>query len=253
MKKFLIAVLSLIICLLPVCVSACELNRKVNGAEVSFPKTVSQATAFSFDMVLTTESGQTVYVSCVKDDNDYAYNYRSAEKTYPTYRQIYTNSKLYSILEAFETIDFGGESIPLGVGTYYVENKPVNVPDNLLYSVTENILKASYVTLVTKAIKEISSEGVTLYRYDITYNDVDYSVWFDELVLRRVKIVYSDNTFYDASFSSFKFGTIDKTYLITPENSTVAYIQSPFSQEEWCEILTSFGRKIDGALPKSSN
>lgn len=251
MKKFLIVLLSLILCLLPLGVTACELNRKVNGAEISFPKTVSQATAFSFNMVLTDQNGQTIYLSCVKDNNDYAYNYRLATKTYPTYRQIYTNSKLYSILEAFETIDFGGESVSLGIGTYYVENKPYNVPDNLLYSITENILKASYVTLITKAIEETDSDGATLYRYDITYENVNYSVWFDDIVLRRVKIVYSDNTFYDASFSDYKFGAIDRTYLVTPENSSATYVQSPFSQEEWCEILSTFCQKIDGALPKS--
>lgn len=250
MKKtfILVSVLVLVISS-SIAVVSCELNRKVNGAEISFPKTVGEATSLSFDMILTTETDETLYISCAKDGESYAYNYRSADKTYPTYRQIYTDSKLYSILEAYDKFDFGSGTVPLGVGTYYVENKPYNVPDNLLYSVTENIMKASYATLISKATKEQADDGTTLFRYDISYENVNYTVWFDETVLRRVKIVYSDNTFYDASFSNYKFGTINKEYLVTPERSTVKYVQSPFSFEEWSEILTDFGNKINGALP----
>lgn len=251
MKKIILLSICIILVLAVILTTtACDLTRKLKGAETTFPKLVKEATSFSFDLELTTESGDKILASCYKNNNDYAYNYHLDGKTYPTYRQIFIESKLYNILEVYENLDTPLGSVPLGSGTYYVEEKPYNSADNLLYTVTENILTASYVTLITKAIKEESADGTTLYKYDIDYEGVNYKVWFDSTYLRRIKITYSDGTFYDASFSNYKFGAIDTQYFKKPEETTGVYVQSPFTFEEWATMLNSFSQKINNCLPK---
>lgn len=249
-KSILISVCIILVISVILATSACDLTRKLKGAETTFPKLVKEATSFSFDLELVTEAGDKILASCYKNNNDYAYNYHLDGKEHPTYRQIFIDNKLYNILEVYENFDTPIGSIPLGSGAYYVEEKPYNSADNLLYTVTDSILTASYVTLITKAVSEKTADGTTLYKYDINYEEVNYKVWFDSTYLRRIKITYTDGTFYDASFSNYKFGAIDTQYFTKPEEANGVYLQSQFSFDEWAAILNSFSAKINNCLPK---
>lgn len=250
MKRKLITVILLIIVLSSVLVG-CEINRKLNGAEINFAKTVQNSKEYSFDMSVLNEKNEKINVTCVKKDNDYAYKYSLDGMSYPTYRRIFINSNQYDILEVYDNLDTPIGSIPIGTGTYYVnENVSYQSEENLLYTVSENLLTATYVTLVKSAVKEKGDNGEKLYRYNFTYENDNYSFWFDDTYLRRIKIVYQDNTSFDISFSNFHFGSVDREYLVTPEEATGLYIKSYFSFQEWESIIGDFSNKINGCLPK---
>lgn len=250
MKKIAI-LLILFVILLSFAFTGCELNRKLNGAEVNFAKTVQSAKNLSFDMTIETEENQKINLSCYKMDNDYAYKFSLDTVSYPTYRQIFINSVQYNILEVYDSLDIGIGSIPVGTGTYYVVNDvDYTSEDNLLYVVTENFLTATYLTLVKKAVKDKDADGKTLYRYDFQYDGNSYSFWFDETYLRRVKIAYPDNTYYDLTFANYHFGTVDRAYFVTPEETAGVYVKSPFTFQEWANILGDFSNKVNGCLPK---
>lgn len=229
----------------------CEINRKLNGAEINFAKTVKNSKEFSFDMSILTEDNQKINLTCFKSDNDYAYKYSFDGVTYPTYRRIFIKNKQYDILEVYDKLNTSIGSIPVGTGMYYsVDNVSYMTEDNLLYHVSENLLTATYLTLVKSCVKEKDSNGMTLYRYDFTYEGDNYSFWFDNTYLRRVRILFSDNTSYDISFSNFHFGTVDREFFVTPEETAGLYVKSPFTFQEWANILGDFSSKINGCLPK---
>lgn len=249
MKRFVRTILILLIVATLLC--GCELNRKLNGAETKFAKTVTESREYSFDMSILTEGNQKINLKCVKKNNDYAYKYSLDGQTYPTYRRMFVDSCQYDILEVAGSFDtpFGG--VTMGTGTYYItENVPFTSEENLLFVVSENLLTASLLTLVKSAVKERTEDGETWFRYDFTYEQDDYSFWFDDIYLRRVKIVYKDNTFYDLHFSAFRFGSVDRECLVKPEETAGVYLKSPFSFEEWSNMLANFSNKINGCLPK---
>lgn len=249
MKRFLGIVILLLILTSLFC--GCDLSRKLNGAETNFAKTVEKSKEYSFDMSILTEKNQKINLTCVKRDNDYAYKYSLEEQTYPTYRRMFVDSKMYDILEVADSFNTPFGDVTMGTGTYYItENVPFTSEDNVLFAVSENLLKASLLTLVKSAVKERTEKGETWFRYDFTYEQDNYSFWFDDTYLRRVKIVYEDNTFYDLYFSAFRFGSVDRELLIKPEERTGVYVKSPFSFEEWSNLLESFSNKISGCLPK---
>lgn len=250
MKKIIVLFI-LIVIISCSCFVGCEINRKLNGAEINFAKTVQNSKEFSFDMSISTEEDQKINLTCFKKNNDYAYKYTLDGLDYPSYRRIFINSVQYDILEVYDNFNTALGSIPIGTGTYYItENVEYTSQDNLLYTVSENLLTATYLTLVKNAVKEKDSDGKTLYRYNFTYEQDDYSFWFDDNYLRRVKIVFSDDTFYDISFSNFHFGTVDREYFVTPEETAGIYIKSPFTFQEWASIMGEFSNKISGCLPK---
>lgn len=249
MRKFFGIILILLISTTLLC--GCELGRKLNGAETQFAKTVGECKEYSFDMSILTEENQKINLTCVKKNNDYAYKYSLDGQSYPTYRRMFVNSCQYDILEVADSFDtpFGG--VTMGTGTYYItENVSFTSKDNVLYTVSENLLTATYLTLVKSATKEKNENGETLFRYDFTYEQDNYSFWFDSTYLRRVKIVYQDNTFYDLFFSAFRFGSVNRECLIKPEETAGVYVKSPISFQEWEKILGDFSNKISGCLPK---
>lgn len=250
MKKLITAIIIFI--LLSSAFVGCEINRKLKGAEINFAKTVQKSKEYSFAMSILTEKNQKINLTCFKKDNDYAYKYSLDGLRYPTFRRLFINSAQYDILEV-EIFNTPIGSIPVGTGTgsYYItENVSYTSSDNLLYTVSENLLTATYLTLVKSAVKEKDENGETLYRYDFEYEQTQYSFWFDNNYLRRVKIIYVDNTFYDVSFSEFRFGSVDRECFVTPEETAGIYIKSPFSFEEWANIIGDFSNKINGCLPK---
>ncbi|MBO4262830.1 MAG: hypothetical protein J5903_03485, partial [Clostridia bacterium] len=118
---FICAALIATICVL----TGCDITRKLNGAETTFPQKVSSADTLSFKMKLNYKKGETnnaINMECYKMNaedgkEEYAYIYDSSQSLYHSYKNVYADNKLY------ETVNVTANS-----GSYYVKND-VNIDD----------------------------------------------------------------------------------------------------------------------------
>ena len=242
MKKTFAAIVVVMVAVLLCAVgfSACELARKVTGAEVNFPKKVAAAQEFSFDMHLTIQSGSEtsdLEVGCYKKGAEYAYVFADPSNANVRYRKLFADNRLYEFVTRSP------------VGSYYVhEGVSYTSEDNFLYAITENIMLASYASLLTKAQKE-TLDGRTVYRYDFEKSGNAYTLWYDDENLVKIRATFrgtdgsgnETSETYTASFKNYLFANIDKDPFLRPSESTDAlYVESPISFEQWMSILDRF-------------
>ena len=244
-KILLVAVL-VIVFTLSVVLSACDLARKINGAEISFPTKVSNAETIFFNMDIdykkgakSTQINMKCYNHTTSDKDVYAYVYSCPQGAYSSYKNIYADSKLHEIVN-FTT----------NTGSYYTKNDvSVDANENMLYHVKKNILLLSAAALVKKANKE-TLNGETVYRYDVDVDGKTISIWYNSefLVKCYVKFEGKDGEAdeeYTLSLSGYKFDEpIPDEIFASPDTYGLGYIESPFSFESWMEIMTSFAGKL---------
>ena len=255
MKRKIISILLLTVMLFSCFVlSSCELQRKLKGAEMNFPKKITEAAEFSFTVLLTIEDADgknSTLVNCFKKGNEYAYFYGDPDST-TTYRKLYADGRLYEFLTRDGVVT---------VGSYYVkENVSVKSSENLLYGVTGNVMTISYATLLAESIKE-DWEGETVYRYDFTYEGNTYSLWYDAENMRQISGTFvttkddgtTSSEIYTATFSAYRFSEIDTDPFQRPEdlkNGGKVYVESPISFETWMEVVDKFSAKASSAWGK---
>ena len=241
-----IVIATLLLCItLSTLLSGCDLARKLQGVELKFQKKVSNATQLSFSMDLTIEeNGQTskLAVNCYKNDTEYAYTFADPDSPSVVYRKLYADGKLYEFVTKTN----------LHLGTYYITHDvDYTAQDNLLYWVTQNILAATYATLLTESVQEQWGD-TTVYRYDFAYRDNTYNLWYDDANLVGLKatfVSYADNgdtltEVYSARFADYHFENVDRAPFYRPNEGTdIVYVESRISFETWMEILDRFSRK----------
>lgn len=226
-----------------VCLSGCDISRKLTGAEVKFPEKIASAEYLSFDMILNYKSGDDeteITMSCYKDNDEYSYDYYLTQKTELTYRNLYADNKLYEIVDN-----------KYNVGSYYViENVPYDDQGNFLYVVTTNIMAVSLATLATRSHKE-TVDGKTLYRYDVTLDGNNVKIWFDDDALVKVYAEFdaedqngNAKEEYTITLSNYKFGEKNAEPFTRPEDLNGVYIPSPIAFESWVSILDNFAAKF---------
>ena len=236
----LIAFVTAFVLVLAALLCSCDFFRKVNGAEVKFQNKVSSAKAFSFDMHLTVQSGSDeseLDVSCFKKNNDYAYTFANPGNSAMQYRKLFGDNCLYEFVRTAR------------VGSYHTrEGVSYTSEDNFLYVVTKNIMLATYATLLSKAQDDKVGDKAAR-RYDISNDGNDYSLWYDEENLVKIRAVIrqtdeSGNTStdtYTAVFSNYAFENVAAEPFLRPAESTDAvYVESPVSFEQWMSSLDRF-------------
>jgi len=245
--KILAAVVALL-ALVSAVLAGCDLTRKLGGAEATFPGKVSGAKSLSFKMNVQYKKGDeetVVDMDCYKKTaeggvEEYAYVYSCPRALYDSYKNIYADGKLYEVV-----------NLTKNSGSYYVKDG-VSADDNgnILYHVTKNILLTSVAALFSKAKKE-TINGETTYRYDIDLNGNAVSIWYNDKVMVRLYAKFEpekegdDPEEYTISLSDYAFdGTIAESVFARPSTYGVTYLPSPFSFEEWMEIISTFSAKL---------
>ena len=252
MKKTQKIVICLVVAvaILAMVLSACDLTRKVNGAEVQFQKKLTSAEKYSFDMHLNIQSNGTesnLDLSCYKDGNDYAYTFYAPDTRAVQYRRLYADNNLYEYAE---------QTAVLNAGTYYTNaGVPYTDDDNLMYAMTQKIMLASYATLLMDGVKD-KVNGVDTYRYDFALKGNQYSLWFDDENMVKISATFistdsSGNTTsetYTAVFSNYVFGEVAAAPFTRPSDMGIGYVQSPVSIEAWMTIMTQFANRASNWL-----
>lgn len=225
--------------------SACDLLRKVQGAEVKFRNKVTKAEKLAFDMHLeikNADSESELDVGCYKSGEEYAYTFSKPNNANLRYRRLFADECLYEY--AYQA--------NLGIGTYYTNRDVAYTDDrNLLYAITENIMLATYATLLTEGKKDTVA-GKDAYRYDFSYGGNQYSLWYDDENLVKISATFystdeegqSTSETYLATFSNYRFGETERDPFLRPQESTEAiYAESPISFEDWMTILDRFSSR----------
>ena len=252
MKRMLncIILLTVIVMALTAVLSACDLVRKMNGAEVKFQKKVKEAADLSFDLgleIVTDGEKSAIDVSCFKKGNEYAYTFMEPGNTSVIYRRLYAHNKLYEFVTKTN----------LHVGMYYTTNDVDYKDDNnLLYWVTENIMLATYATLLTTG-EDDKVNGVDTHRYDFDYGGNQYSLWYDAESLVKISATFNstdeDGTkhseTYTGVFSNYKFADVDASPFWDPAEtknnaSGIIYTESPIPFEDWMNIINKFSARV---------
>lgn len=243
MKRFLtVFSAAALIALSLLSVVGCDLERKVQGIEFKFRNKVAKATEMSFfaDLKVEDESGtSTLGVNCYMKNGEYAYTFVSPDAKKAEYRELYADQKFYEFLSA--------SSMP--IGSYYVKDdvKPES-ENNLIYQIKQNILAATYATLIVEGKKDKVGDADT-YRYDFSYGGNDYSLWYDDENLVKIAAVFRSTDEegavheekYSAVFSEYVFSDVTDKPFTRPEDG--AYVESPISFESWMAILTDFSSR----------
>jgi len=246
-KTFKVIIISVLLVTLIslLALSGCDIKRKLTGAEMQFPKKISEANVFSFDMALNYKSGDEstdISMSCYKSGDEYAYDYYLSDNKGSKYRNLYADDCLYEILMKNS----------LNLGSYFKkENVTIDDSGNFLYQITQNILVASVATFISKAKKE-TLNGETVYHYDITLNEQHFGVWYNDTALVKLYASFDStdsegNTTseeYTALFSNYKFEDAKNDAFTRPQNLDGVYVESPISFEDWARIINRFSEKI---------
>ena len=240
-----IALILSIVLLVAVALTGCDLSRKLQGAEMTFPGKISGSRKLSFKMnVNYTKDDVTTVIDldCYRAKNEagqdeYAYVYSCPEARYDSYKNIYADGKLYEII-----------NIRKNAGTYYTKDG-VSVSDegNILYHITQKIFLTSVAALVSKAKKETIG-GTSVYRYDVAVNEKNITLWYDSNVLVQLYVEFEEEGSKEAYAIAFSDYTFDQDLpadtFKRPDTYGLTYIESPISFEAWTEILTSFAGKL---------
>ena len=243
----IVACIAAFVLVLSFLLTGCDFARKLSGAEASFSGKVSKAKTLSFKMDVEYKKGDAitnVEMTCYKRDaangaEEYAYVYSATNAQYGSYKNIYANNKLYEVV-----------NITNNTGIYYVQDG-VSVADdgNMLYSVKQNILLMSVAAFLTKAKKE-TLNGETTYRYDVTLNDKQVSLWYDKEALVRFYVKFEgengeDAEEYTLDLSEYTFNeTLPADVFATPDAYGIGYIESPVSIETWMGVISGFAAKL---------
>jgi len=252
MKRMLkwIILLTVVVMTLTVALSACDFIRKMKGAEVKFQEKVKNATELSFDMSLEiVEDGEksNIDISCFKKGDEYAYTFVEPGNESVVYRRLYAHNKLYEFLTKTN----------LHVGMYYTtDDVPYTDDNNLLYWVTENVMLATYATMLTKGQKD-TVNGVDVYRYDFSYDGNQYGLWYDNENLVKIAATFNStdadgnahSETYTGVFSNYKFDDVDASPFWDPTETKdntagVVYTESPISFEDWMAIINKFSARL---------
>ena len=252
MKRMLkwIILCTAVVMVLTVTLSACDLIRKMNGAEIKFQEKVKNAEELSFDMSLEIiEDGEksNIDVSCYKKGEEYAYTFVEPGNESVVYRRLYAHNKLYEFLTKTN----------LHLGTYYTTDEvPYTDENNLLYWVTENVMLATYATMLTKGQKDTVGD-VETYRYDFSFDGNEYSLWYSDTDLVKVSATFNStdtegnahSETYTGVFSNYKFADVDGSPIWDPTETKdntagVVYAESPISFEDWMTIINKFSARL---------
>ena len=240
MLAVVVAVLSLSLVL-----ASCDLVRKTQGIELKFQKKVQAAEALSFDMHLRIqdESGASdLDVSCYKNGQEYAYTFVQPDNADYVYRRLYADNCLYEYLTKTQ----------LHTLLYSVSEDVAYTDDaNLLYWVTQNIMYATYATLLSTGQKDTVA-GVEAYRYDFTYDGNAYSLWYDDANLVKVSATFQETDAdgnshaetYIATFANYRFDDVDtKPFARPAESDGLIKVQSSVPVETWMNTLSRFSAR----------
>lgn len=247
MQKALKAVLlvMLVVLMATFCLFGCELTRKMNGAESTFPGKISDARTLSFKMNVHYKKGDTdttINMDCYKKIADsgkeeYAYKYTCPEARHASYKNIYADNKLYEIVDISDI-----------AGSYYTKDG-VKVDDdgNILYHVTKKIMLTSVAAFLSSAKKE-TLNGETTYRYDVEISGKNVSIWYnDKAIVKLYAKFNSDGEEEEYTFllSDYKFNEeISSAVFARPETYGITYVESPWAFETWMDIINSFAKKL---------
>ena len=226
--------------------SGCDVVRKLQGAELEFPKKVAAADSLSFDIALNYQDNDgestDINISCYKKGSEYAYDYRLADSRLGSaYRNLYADECLYEVY-----------TNALNTGSYYVkEDVAVDDQTNFLYMVCQNITALSVAALVFTSHKE-TLNGETVYRYDLSAEEGDFKFWFNDKEMVKLLAVFKSTDGegnetqekYTLSFSNYKFEQVDTAPFTRPADLDGLYIESPISFEDWVSIIGNFGKKV---------
>lgn len=227
--------------LLTVVLSGCNLERKLQGVELKFNQKLASSSAYSFDVHLSIRSDGSeseIDLGCFKKNNEYAYSFYAPESRSVEYRRLFADSKLY---------EFASQTT-LHTGTYSVQdNVAYNDASNLLYSLTQKIMLASYATLLSAGEKD-KVGGKDVYRYDFTYQGNQYSLWYDDENMVKIKAVFYSTDYegnvtsetYIAEFSNYTFGSASADAFKRPSEMGILYTESPIAIEDWMTIISGF-------------
>ena len=244
-KKILCLVVVAVLTLTIVLAGCNTISRKLEGVELKFQKKLSSAEKFSFDAHLTIQSGSTASeldVSCYKNGNEYAYAFYPPNVTTVQYRKLYADNNLYEFMT----------TSPL-TGFYHTEtNVPYNDESNLLYAVTQKIMLAGYATLLSAGEKDKVGD-VDTYRYDFNFQGNQYSLWYDNENMVKVRATFNStdeegNTSsetYIAVFSNYVFGETTEDAFKRPADMGLLYAESLIPFEDWMDILTQFAARAN--------
>ncbi|MBR1746987.1 MAG: hypothetical protein IJ735_02105, partial [Clostridia bacterium] len=214
--KIILFVLIVIVSLTAL-LGGCDLARKIQGVEVKFQQKIQKATQLSFDMHLTIqdqEGTDEIDVSCYKKGNEYAYTFVQPDDASIRYRRLFAEEKLYEYLT----------KTTLHIGSYYVNDDVAYTDErNILYAVNQNIMLATYATLITVGKKE-TINGVDTYRYDFTKDGNQYSLWYDDENLVKILAVFNTtdedgnktSETYSALFSKYRFDGVATEPFLRP-------------------------------------
>ena len=244
-----IVCLLIIVLTLSCALVGCDLGRKLQGIEVKFQKKVEAATQLSFDLDLSVSSSDgdsRLAVSCYKNGDEYAYTFVDPSNSSVKYRHLYADQCLY---------EFVYSEMPLvskNVGSYYTHRDvPFTDEDNVLYWVTRNIMLATYAALLSSGQKDKVGD-VDTYRYDFRHEGNDYSLWYDDANLVKVKATFYEQNeagettseTYTAVFDNYRFGEVDRAPFYRPgEDPDASLVESPISFEQWMSILNTFSQR----------
>ena len=225
-----------------------EFSRKLRGAEMSYPTKVSNAKQLSFKMDVTYRKGEEktdVNMTCYRQTlsngaQEYAYVYSTANALCESYKNLYADGNLYEI----------AKTRAVNAGTYYVK-EGVSVEDggNILYHVTQKILLTSAAAFLSKAQEE-TLNGEKVYRYDVMVGGNKVTLWYDSEVLVKIYVAFKDESGeyvenYTIHLSDYTFDKdLPADAFKRPADYGITYVESPWSFEDWMNILSSFATKL---------
>jgi len=247
-KTFAVVIAFVLLITVLVCsLAGCDLERKINGAELSFPTKISRASKLSFKMELKYKKGDVsnvISMDCFRaknedDEYEYAYVYSGQGALYDSYKNIYADGALYEIV-----------NVTKNTGTYYVkENVSVADEGNILYHITQKIFLIGAAAFVSKAQEE-TLKGEKVYRYDVMVGGKKVTLWYNSEVLVKIFVSIKDEESgefeqYTIRLSDFTFDEdLPADAFKRPDTYGITYLPSPMSFEDWMTIITSFAGKL---------
>ena len=241
-KLFLLVFLAFAVVL-----SGCDYERKLAGVELNFKQKISSATEYSFNAELKIDAnGSTdeLSVKCYKKDGKYSYVFPSSDDESKEYRRLYADGYFYEFLTVKKSSALLGQ---VEGGTYYKEEKSIKDDINFLYQIEQNILLATYATLLLDGKKE-NLDGKEVYRYDITVDGNTYKLWYDDSNLVKIGAIIKSESgdgtekteTYEAEFYDYKFSEVETSPFRKPEDANGIYLESSTPLEENLGLLGKF-------------
>lgn len=242
--KKILSCLTIVILMLTILLSGCNaISRKLEGVELKFQKKLSSAEKFSFDAHLTIDTDgieKEIDISCYKNGNEYAYVFYPPNAKTVQYRRLFADNNLY---------EFASQSATLfSTGFYHTTaNVPYTDDGNLLYALTKKIMLASYATLLSAGEQDKVGD-VDTYRYDFNFQGNQYSLWYDDENMVKVRATFNStdeegnasSETYTALFSNYVFGEVSADPFKRPADMGLLYVENPIAIESWMDILTQF-------------